>query len=256
MGTAVPQSYIVIDNGPRANITDWPPLPRTTVSISVDWLGSGKAFYHGMAAACQQGFTLGLVLDHDARVKPHTVAEALSVSETWPSSIVSCNTNGTGAGWSVRGGRLVFRSVSPSRNTSVTLIDYAPWSGMLLPLVPVLELAPTDDWFFGWDDYRLCHVWQKAGNLTVGAARAPVSNPHRKAIPTWRHYYDARNGLLFGLLVGPNSGAWLRSICETVLKLKRADLVAVPSAFAMRSAGINDALRGQTPRRYLPTNYG
>ncbi|HEX2028178.1 MAG TPA: glycosyltransferase family 2 protein [Nitriliruptorales bacterium] len=149
---------------------------------------------------------------------------------------------------------------------SLVPVDLSGWGASLISR-RVLEagVLPTEEWFFGFEDFDFWLRVRRAGfRLLLDVDAARVANvryvfrvqdaavrPHRPAPSdeTWRTYYSTRNGFFLRRLHG-HPGWAARNLAGTAHSFVRADSLERRAAIA---AGFRDGLRGRTGRndRYV-----
>jgi GT2 family glycosyltransferase len=234
---------VVVDNGPEANARDWP--SEFEVVVDRSYLGSGGAFSRGAATALESRPDWTLLLDHDAEIGPDTIRSMLTVAERDPSLVYVARAHG--AVWASSSWRGPLYRVPESQGTLVPL-DFAQWSGFLLP-TPALEALSgfRSDYFFGWDDYQFSARLRAKGFTLWGVPSVVVLNRRRPGQweSSWRRYYGARNRVLLSSdLYGRWSWAALRAISTEIVGMRHE-----PRA---RARGIMDALMGRRGKVVSP----
>jgi GT2 family glycosyltransferase len=234
--STVPTRIVVVDNGPEANPKDWP--KGLEVVVDQSYLGSGGAFSRGALVALESQPDWTLLLDHDAEISPETIGSMLAVAERDPNVVYVARAHG--AVWASSSWRGPLYRV-PETEGSLVSLDFAQWSGFLLP-TPALEALSgfRSDYFFGWDDYQFSAHLRAKGFTLSGVPSVVVLNRRRPGQweSSWRRYYGARNRILLSSdLYGRWSWAALRAISTEIVGMRHE-----PRA---RARGIKDALTGR-----------
>jgi GT2 family glycosyltransferase len=232
----LPTRIVVVDNGPEASAQDWP--KELEVVVDQSYLGSGGAFSRGAVVALESRPDWTLLLDHDAEIAPETIGSMLAVAERDPTRIYVARAHG--AVWASSSWRGPLYRV-PEAGGSLVPLDFAQWSGFLLP-TPALEALSgfRSDYFFGWDDYQFSAHLRAKGFTLSGVPSVVVLNRRRPGQweSSWRRYYGARNRILLSSdLYGRWSWAAMRAISTEVIGMRHE-----PRA---RARGIMDALTGR-----------
>jgi GT2 family glycosyltransferase len=247
LSSPVSTRIVVVDNGPQASAEDWP--NGLEVVVDQSYLGSGGAFSRGAVIALESRPDWTLLLDHDAEVARDTIGSMLAVAESDPTGVYVARAHGTvWASSSWRGP--VYRV--PESEGSLVPLDFAQWSGFLLP-TPALEALSDfkSDYFFGWDDYRFSAYLRAEGFSLSGVPSVVVLNRRRPGQweSSWRRYYGARNRILLSSdLYGRWSWAAMRAIS--------IELVGMRHEPRARARGIKDALTGRRGEVVSPGSPG
>jgi GT2 family glycosyltransferase len=194
----VPTEITVVDNTPRATRTGWEQFEGQLI-VRDKYLGSEQAFVLGLKYAPKA--SRYLLLDHDARLYDNSLSSLLGAA-TDDNAVYSGNQNGDGSSWDRQNGR----APAPRDLSSTTvLVEFAPWSGLLLnPVATEIIVSQDSGLFFFYDDYLACWHLKRSGLRIWGVPAAVIENesiPGEQRSP-WRAYYTARNHILFHRLTG------------------------------------------------------
>ncbi|MHB1210300.1 MAG: bifunctional glycosyltransferase/class I SAM-dependent methyltransferase [Acidimicrobiales bacterium] len=211
---------LVVDNSPDASAEEWP--DDLTVICRPHPLGSA-AFLECLDYLDAEWV---LFLDDDGFMGETDFTELLEMANELRNSerarghdgglILSCMTNNTEMGWStVRKGGLLRSSSKlanppkPGLHSSVRSIDFAPWNGMFIESRVLTQLTEPQlkrirSFYFGWDDYLLCHFARFNGAIVYGLKSVSVRHSRRQESKhqSWRLYYFLRNASMFFHTVG------------------------------------------------------
>lgn len=197
----VPVTITVVDNGPHATDDGWGGLEGEVV-VRPYYLGSEQAFILGLR--CAPSSTRYLLLDHDAGLYDNTLSKLLDAAGD-DEAVYSGNQNGDGSSWDRSNGRA---PAAWDLTQETVIVDFAPWSGLLLNARGrEIVISQDSGFFFFWDDYLACWALKRAGIQIWGVPAAVIENvsdPKEKRSP-WRAYYCARNHILFHRRTGCGS---------------------------------------------------
>jgi len=163
--------------------------------VVAEYLGSEAAFVRGAAELTTSPPLCRLSVQQDAVPDTATLGVLLDTA-TNECCIYSANQGGSGDAW--KSPDLV-DWVYASALRMVDEVEFAPWSGLLVPAAVLAVVLVLDSgYWFGWEGCLLCCRPRDAGSRVMAVADAEILNHRRTGeyVSTERAYYSNRNQLL------------------------------------------------------------